>query len=108
MIEPMAASSVLMRQSIEELVSDMAAGGVDTLLMLDTNPVYNAPADLDFATALKRVPMSVSLSLYADETAVASTWMVPAIPVHDVGNDRDLHFCFAFGMSAAPSLSPDF
>ena len=69
MIEPVAASPVLMRQSMEELVVDMAAGRVDTLLMLDTNPVYNAPADLDFATALKRVPMSVSLALYADETA---------------------------------------
>ncbi|MBV8737529.1 MAG: TAT-variant-translocated molybdopterin oxidoreductase [Alphaproteobacteria bacterium] len=86
-IEPVAASPVLMRQSLEELVSDMAAGRVDTLMMLDTNPVYNAPANLDFATALKRVPMSVSLSLYADETAVASTWMVPAAQEYEAWGD---------------------
>jgi molybdopterin-containing oxidoreductase family iron-sulfur binding subunit len=87
MIEPVAASPVLMRQSMEELITDMAAGRVDTLLMLDTNPVYNAPADLDFATALKRVPMSVSLALYADETALASTWMVPATQEYEAWGD---------------------
>ncbi len=86
-IEPVAASAVPMLQSLEDLVGDMAAGRVDTLLMLDTNPVYNAPANLDFATALKRVPMSVSLSLYADETAVASTWMVPATQEYEAWGD---------------------
>ena len=37
----------------------MEAGKVDTLLMLDTNPVYNAPADIGFAAALARVPFTV-------------------------------------------------
>ena len=38
----------------------MEAGKVDTLVMLGTNPVYTAPADLDFAAALAQVPLSVA------------------------------------------------
>ena len=49
LIEPVAVSPTQQQQSLQELVADMAAGKVDTLLMLDTNPVYTAPADLDFA-----------------------------------------------------------
>ncbi len=41
--------------SLRELVADMNAGKVDTLLILEGNPVYSAPADLDFAGALKKV-----------------------------------------------------
>ena len=65
----------------------MASGRVDTLLMLETNPIYSAPADLDFAAALKRVPLSVSLSLYADETAEASTWLIPATHEYEAWSD---------------------
>ncbi len=32
----------------------MNAGKVDTLFILGGNPVYSAPADLDFAGALKK------------------------------------------------------
>ena len=35
--------------SLRQLVADMNAGKVDTLLILGGNPVYSAPADLDFA-----------------------------------------------------------
>ncbi len=38
--------------SIAELVADMKAGKVDVLVILGGNPVFTAPADLDFATAL--------------------------------------------------------
>jgi Fe-S-cluster-containing dehydrogenase component len=65
----------------------MAAGRVDTLLMLETNPVYTAPADIDFAMALKSVPLSVSLGLYADETAEASTWRIPAAHEYEMWSD---------------------
>ena len=41
--------------SIAELVNDMSTGAVDMLLMLGGNPVYDAPADLNFLDALKKV-----------------------------------------------------
>lgn len=54
-----------------ELVRDMDAGRVETLLVLGANPVYTAPADLPFAEALKKVKVAAHLGLYADETAAA-------------------------------------
>ena len=61
-----------------ELVRDMAAGRVSALLMLGTNPVYTLPDTLQFAAALRRVPTSIHVGLYLDETAQRSTWHVPA------------------------------
>jgi MoCo/4Fe-4S cofactor protein with predicted Tat translocation signal len=86
-IEPVAVSPMQQQQSLKELVADMTAGRVETLLMLDTNPLYSAPVDLDFAAALKRVPLSVSLALYADETADASTWLIPATHEYEAWSD---------------------
>ncbi len=87
LIEPVAVAAPSMRQSLKDLVNDMAAGKVDTLLMLGVNPVYTAPPDLHFGEALRRVPLSVSLALYADETAIASTWQVPATHEYEAWSD---------------------
>jgi molybdopterin-containing oxidoreductase family iron-sulfur binding subunit len=65
-------------QSISDLVKDLATPGrVTTLIILGGNPVYNAPADLDFANVLAKVPTSIHLSEYADETSMKTTWHVP-------------------------------
>ena len=41
---------------LRELVGEMYAGTVEFLLILGGNPVYTAPADLNFAAAMERVP----------------------------------------------------
>ncbi|MEJ7602071.1 MAG: Fe-S-cluster-containing hydrogenase [Kofleriaceae bacterium] len=64
-------------QSISTLAKDMAGGQVKTLVILGGNPVYDAPADLDFTAALKNVELSLHLSDYLDETSLLSTWHVP-------------------------------
>ncbi|HTC33032.1 MAG TPA: TAT-variant-translocated molybdopterin oxidoreductase, partial [Bryobacteraceae bacterium] len=64
-------------ESLRQLVADMSAGRVDTLLILGGNPVYSAPADLDFAGALKKVQWKAYLGLYSDETARQCIWTVP-------------------------------
>ena len=86
LIEPVAVTPPS-PQSLDELIADINAGAVDTLLMLDTNPVYSAPADLDFAGALVRVPFSASLTLYPDETAQASGWTVPKLHEYETWSD---------------------
>ena len=53
------------------LAQDIAAGGVDTLVITATNPVYGAPVDLKFAKLLERVPNTIYHTLYEDETAAA-------------------------------------
>ena len=63
---------------ISDLAEAMKTGAVRTLFILGGNPAYNAPADLDFSELLKKVPFSVRLSLFEDETSKLSTWQVPA------------------------------
>src|SRR6185312_2950150 len=58
-----------------------------TLLILGSNPVYDAPADLGFAAQLRRVPFSVCLSLYEDETALACKWRIPATHEYEAWSD---------------------
>ncbi|MGC1387827.1 MAG: 4Fe-4S dicluster domain-containing protein [Steroidobacteraceae bacterium] len=64
-------------ESLRLLTEDMAAGQVDTLIVLGGNPVYNAPADRLFGQCLAKVGMSVHLSLYDDETSALCTWQIP-------------------------------
>src|SRR4029077_16566173 len=50
---------------------------VSTLVIIGGNPVYDAPADLDFAGKLAGVQTSLHLSEYEDETSKKCTWHVP-------------------------------
>lgn len=59
------------------LAGDLRAERVQTLVILDSNVGYDAPADLSIATALDKVPFSVHLGLYADETARMCQWHLP-------------------------------
>ncbi|HWK70319.1 MAG TPA: 4Fe-4S dicluster domain-containing protein [Burkholderiaceae bacterium] len=63
--------------TLGELVDEMRAGKVETLIMLDVNPAYDAPGELDFSQALSQVGCSVHMGLYRDETALLSSWHVP-------------------------------
>ncbi|MCK8787499.1 4Fe-4S dicluster domain-containing protein [Roseomonas sp. NAR14] len=64
-------------ESLRDLVSSMAAGTVSHLLVLDADPVGEAPAALGFAAALDRVPFSLHLGPRLDATALAATWHAP-------------------------------
>ena len=86
-IEPVAAASAGATQSLAMLAQDMAAGKVDTLVMLGTNPVYTAPAELDFARALGEVKLSIYLGPYADETAEQSHWHVAETHEYEAWSD---------------------
>jgi len=77
-IAPVEQRPVAHTASLAALVDEMRTGAVDTLLMLEVNPVYDTPGGLGFAQALRHVPCSVHLGLYRDETAWASTWHLPA------------------------------
>jgi molybdopterin-containing oxidoreductase family iron-sulfur binding subunit len=62
---------------IAELAARMRGGAVEALFVLGTNPVYDAPVDLGFEEQLARVPVSIHLGVYRDETAAGCTWHVP-------------------------------
>jgi molybdopterin-containing oxidoreductase family iron-sulfur binding subunit len=88
--DPVEANPVNALESLKELVADMKAGQVDTLLMLGVNPVYNAPADLHFKENLLKVRTRIHLSLYDDETAEQCHWHIP-----------EAHFLEAWGDTRA-------
>jgi MoCo/4Fe-4S cofactor protein with predicted Tat translocation signal len=52
-------------------------GGVTTLLILGGNPAYDAPADLEFGAALRKVPTAIHLGAFDDETSRLCHWHVP-------------------------------
>jgi molybdopterin-containing oxidoreductase family iron-sulfur binding subunit len=64
-------------ESLRRLVKDMEAGQVDLLVIIGANPVYSAPADLNFAASMSKVGLRVHLSLYYDETSELCHWHIP-------------------------------
>jgi MoCo/4Fe-4S cofactor protein with predicted Tat translocation signal len=75
--DPIEASPVSQVESLRELVRDMNAGKVSSLIMLGGNPVYNAHADLRFRESLSQVNFRVHHSLYQDETSYECHWHIP-------------------------------
>jgi len=80
--DPIEANSVDQTQSLRELVSDIDAGKVDTLIIIGGNPVYNAPADFKLnlpldLNPLNKVKLRAHLSLYHDETSELCHWHIP-------------------------------
>ncbi len=63
--------------SIRDLTAEMAGGAVDVLVIVGGNPVFDAPADLKFAEALKKVGLAVHVSLSEDETSELCHWNIP-------------------------------
>ncbi|MBX3026020.1 TAT-variant-translocated molybdopterin oxidoreductase [bacterium] len=76
--EPVVASPVDETQSLRDLVAAMQGGAVEVLVLLDVNPVYDAPVDLEFTAALDKVPTRIHHGLYYDETGILSHWHLPA------------------------------
>ncbi len=63
--------------SLASLVSAMKGGAVQTLVILGGNPVFDAPADLDLASALAKVPHAIALGHAVDETSANVEWHIP-------------------------------
>ncbi len=78
--DPVDANPINQTDSLKDLVADMNGGKVDLLIILGGNPAYDAPADLNFADALKsgKVPLRVHHGLYQNETAELCQWHVNA------------------------------
>ena len=64
--------------TISDLAAVIKANKITALFVLGGNPVYNAPADLDWAALQKSVPDVIRLGLYRDESSIGMRWHVPA------------------------------
>jgi len=75
--------------TITALATALKAGSVKTLLVLNGNPAYNAPADLDFGALLKSVPDVIRFGYYNDETsALAGTHLAATHYLESWGDAR--------------------
>ena len=63
--------------ALGQLTQDMAAGRVNTLIVADCNPAYDAVNASAFAAALEKVNCTVSTSMVADETASRCNVIAP-------------------------------
>jgi molybdopterin-containing oxidoreductase family iron-sulfur binding subunit len=75
--DPVEAAGARPVAELPELARELAAGAIDTLLLLDVNPACDAPADLALAAHIARAPHTLHLGLHRDETALRCAWHVP-------------------------------
>ncbi|MDB4991157.1 MAG: Molybdopterin oxidoreductase, iron-sulfur binding subunit, partial [Myxococcaceae bacterium] len=73
---------------ITALAGEIQAGTVDTLLILGGNPALDAPANLKFAELITKVPTSLHLSEYRDETSHVTSWHVPRAHAFESWGDQ--------------------
>ncbi|HYY28415.1 MAG TPA: 4Fe-4S dicluster domain-containing protein, partial [Chthoniobacterales bacterium] len=76
---------------LKDLVTDANSRALQKLFILAGNPVYTAPADVDWASVQKSIPAVVRLAYSYDETAAEANWVVP-----------EAHFLESWGDQRAP------
>jgi molybdopterin-containing oxidoreductase family iron-sulfur binding subunit len=73
---------VYLRKGIDSemiaLVESMNSGGIDALLIVNTNPAYHYPEAEKFISGLKKTGLSVYLSSMADETSSVCQYVCPS------------------------------
>jgi MoCo/4Fe-4S cofactor protein with predicted Tat translocation signal len=65
-------------EEMNAFVKNVVAGkGPDAVIMFGVNPAYTLPNGADFAKGLEKINTTVSLSMYADETATKAKYIAP-------------------------------
>lgn len=77
-ISPIEAKPSEYNLAAQELIGDIELGRVELLIVLESNPAYTMPRDLQFEKYFQKVPKRIHLGLQVDETAVLSHWHIPA------------------------------
>ena len=74
-------------EKVAQLVKDMNAGSVHTLIMSGVNPVYTLADSAKFVSGLKKLKLSAAFSLREDETASITNIAIPAPHYLESWND---------------------
>ncbi len=72
------------------LIQDMNAGKVETLIIHRVNPAFALPAEMGFADAIKKVKMVVYTGDRVDETGVHADYVLPDNHALESWNDAEL------------------
>jgi len=103
-VQPASATAVPHAGGLDALAQDLRAGDIDLLLVLEANPVYEAPADLAFADAIDKADTVVHLGGYVDETGAVADWHVPA--AHPLESWGDLRSPDGLATIVQPLIAP--
>ena len=93
-------------EALPGLVKKMNNGEINAVVILGGNPVYDAPADLGFASALKTTKNTISFSSHVDETAKQCLWHIPA--AHFLESWSDMRSLDGVGSVVQPLIEPLF
>ncbi|HLT73666.1 MAG TPA: TAT-variant-translocated molybdopterin oxidoreductase [Ohtaekwangia sp.] len=93
-------------REVLQLVADLNAGKVHTLIMSGINPAYSMPNSAEFVSGLKKTKMSVTFTTREDETSKVATITAAAPHYLEAWND----YVFAKGTYslAQPVIRPLF
>ncbi len=91
--------------NLSALQKDIDGGAVETLVVLTpSNPIYDAPADLNFSESFAKLKSSIHLGMRTDATAHASTWHLPA--AHYLESWADARTCRGTYTVVQPMILP--
>ncbi|WP_353148988.1 TAT-variant-translocated molybdopterin oxidoreductase [Flavobacterium sp.] len=93
-------------KAVTQLVADMNAGIVHTLIMSGVNPVYTLANSKEFVAGLGKVKLSVAFSTKEDETAVKTT--IAAAATHYLESWNDVAITRSNYSIAQPTIRPLF
>lgn len=93
-------------KAVTQLVADMNAGKVHTLIMSGVNPVYTLANSKEFVTGLGKVKLSVTFSTKEDETAAKTT--IAAAASHYLESWNDVAITRSNYSIAQPTIRPLF
>lgn len=91
-------------ETLEQLAGELEAGHVRQLVMVGANPVYDAPADLQFEERARKAPFRLHMAEYVDETAAIATWHVPQ--THQLETWSDLRASDGTASIVQPLIKP--
>lgn len=85
--------------AMNKFANDVVNGnGPDAVIFYGVNPVYTLPNGKEFAKGLKKIKTSVSMSLYADETASLCKYIASDLHALEAWNDFNVmgdHYAIA-------------
>jgi molybdopterin-containing oxidoreductase family iron-sulfur binding subunit len=105
-IEPLRSMAGEVR-ALTDLAEAIQAGQVSRLVILGGNPVYTAPGEIGLGALVRRVPLSLHLGQYRDETAAVCHWHIPeSHPLESWGDLRAFDGTVGLRQPATMRLKP--
>ena len=93
-------------KAVNQLVADMNAGKIHTLIMSGVNPVYTLPNAKEFVAGLGKVKVSVAFSTKEDETAKVAS--IAAAATHYLESWGDVMLTRSNYSLVQPTIRPLF